>query len=64
MQLFATILKVVFISVSAHSSIQNLSSVGTYDTKISQAYIKDGALLATNVVVHMPEDEHQKMNHL
>lgn len=35
-----------------------------YDTKISQAYIKDGALLATNVVVHMPEDEHQKMNHL
>lgn len=64
MQLFATILKVVFISVSVHSSIQNLSSVGMYDTKISQAYIKDGALLATNVVVHMPEDEHQKMNNL
>lgn len=61
--MIATILKVVFISVSAHSSIQNLSSVGMYDTKISQAYIKDGALLATNVV-HMPEDEHQKMNHL
>lgn len=60
----ATILQVVFISVSVSSPIQSLSSPGMYDTKISHAYIRDGALLATNIVVHMPEDEDQKMNHL
>lgn len=45
--------------------LQSLSLQGKYDMKISHTTIKGvGAFLATSIIVHMLEDEDQKMNHL
>lgn len=61
----APILKAVFISGGVGSSMQSLSLLGIYDMKnISCSYQGGGALLDTNIVVCMPEEEDQKMNHL
>lgn len=54
----------VVVQVPQGTRLQNVSLLGKYGMKISHACIKgDGAFLTTNIIVYMPEDEDQKMNH-